>query len=55
MLAFTTFKFREGCSAERRSRRPRHQSLPVRCGRAKAGLLAHVMVAKYCEYPPLHR
>jgi transposase len=30
-------------------------SLPVRCGRAGAGLLAHVLVAKYCDHLPLHR
>src|SRR3984885_7616909 len=30
-------------------------SLPVRRGRAGAGLLAHVLVAKYCDHLPLHR
>ena len=30
-------------------------SLPIRRGRAGAGLLAHVLVAKYCEHLPLHR
>ena len=30
-------------------------SLPIRRGRAGAGLLAHVMVAKYCDHLPLHR
>jgi transposase len=29
--------------------------LPVRRGRAGAGLLAHVAVAKYCDHQPLHR
>ena len=29
--------------------------LPVRRGRAGAGLLAHVLVAKYCDHLPLHR
>jgi transposase len=29
--------------------------LPVRRGRAGAGLLAHVAVAKYCDHLPLHR
>ena len=29
--------------------------LPVRRGRASAGLLAHVAVAKYCDHQPLHR
>ena len=30
-------------------------SLPVRRGRAAPGLLAHVLVAKYCDHLPLHR
>jgi transposase len=30
-------------------------SLPIRRGRAGAGLLAHVLVAKYCDHLPLHR
>ena len=30
-------------------------SLPIRRGRAGGGLLAHVMVAKYCDHLPLHR
>ena len=30
-------------------------SLPVRRGRAGAGLLAHVLVAKYADHLPLHR
>lgn len=30
-------------------------SLPVRRGRAGPGLLAHVLVAKYCDHLPLHR
>ena len=30
-------------------------SLPIRRGRAGAGLLAHVLVAKYCDHSPLHR
>jgi transposase len=30
-------------------------SLPIRRGRADAGLLAHVLVAKYCDHLPLHR
>ena len=30
-------------------------SLPVSRGRAGAGLLAHVLVAKYCDHLPLHR
>lgn len=30
-------------------------SLPICRGRAGAGLLAHVMVAKYCDHLPLHR
>ena len=30
-------------------------SLPIRRGRAGAGLLAHVMVGKYCDHLPLHR
>ena len=30
-------------------------SLPVRRGRAGLGLLAHVLVAKYCDHLPLHR
>jgi len=29
--------------------------LPIRRGRAGAGLLAHVAVAKYCDHQPLHR
>lgn len=29
--------------------------LPVRRGRAGAGLLAHVAVAKFCDHQPLHR
>ena len=29
--------------------------LPIRRGRAAAGLLAHVAVAKYCDHQPLHR
>ena len=29
--------------------------LPVHRGRAGAGLLAHVAVAKYCDHQPLHR
>ena len=40
-----------GC-ARRSCKRP---SLPIRRGRAGAGLLAHVMVAKYCDHLPLHR
>ena len=34
---------------------PPAPSLPIRRGRAGAGLLAHVMVAKYCDHLPLHR
>lgn len=30
-------------------------SLPIRRGRAGPGLLAHVLVAKYCDHLPLHR
>jgi transposase len=30
-------------------------SLPIRRGRAGAGLLAHVLVAKFCDHLPLHR
>jgi transposase len=30
-------------------------SLPIRRGRAGAGLLAHVLVGKYCDHLPLHR
>ena len=30
-------------------------SLPIRRGRAGAGLLAHVLVSKYCDHLPLHR
>ena len=30
-------------------------NLPIRRGRAGAGLLAHVLVAKYCDHLPLHR
>jgi transposase len=30
-------------------------SLPIRRGRAGAGLLAHVLVAKHCDHLPLHR
>ena len=30
-------------------------SLPIRRGRATAGLLAHVLVAKYADHLPLHR
>lgn len=30
-------------------------SLPISRGRAGAGLLAHVLVAKYCDHLPLHR
>ena len=30
-------------------------SLPIRRGRAGAGLLAHVLVAKYCDHLPPHR
>ncbi|MDE2333155.1 MAG: IS66 family transposase [Rhodospirillales bacterium] len=30
-------------------------ALPIRRGRAGAGLLAHVLVAKYCDHLPLHR
>ena len=30
-------------------------SLPVRRGRAGPGLLAHVLVTKYCDHLPLHR
>jgi transposase len=30
-------------------------SLPIQRGRAGAGLLAHVLVAKYCDHSPLHR
>ena len=30
-------------------------SLPIRRGRAGAGLLAHVLVAKFCDHLPLYR
>jgi transposase len=30
-------------------------SLPIRHGRAGAGLLAHVLVAKFCDHLPLYR
>jgi len=30
-------------------------SLPIHRGRASAGLLAHVLVGKYCDHLPLHR
>ena len=30
-------------------------SLPIRRGRAGTGLLAHVLVSKYCDHLPLHR
>ena len=30
-------------------------SLPIQRGRAGAGLLAHVLAAKYCDHLPLHR
>ena len=30
-------------------------SLPIRRGRAGAGLLAHVLVSRYCDHLPLHR
>ena len=30
-------------------------SLPVERGRASAGLLAHILVSKYCDHMPLHR
>lgn len=30
-------------------------SLPIRRGRAGPGLLAHLLVAKYCDHLPLHR
>jgi transposase len=30
-------------------------SLPIRHGRAGAGLLAHVLASKYCDHLPLHR
>ena len=29
--------------------------LPIRRGRAGAGLIAHVLTAKYCDHQPLHR
>ena len=38
----------------RRSSR-RRPDLPVRRGRAGAGLIAHVLMAKYCDHQPLHR
>jgi transposase len=31
------------------------EPIPVRRGRAGAGLLAHFLVAKYCDHLPLHR
>ena len=45
------------CPAGRARRSPRRPapSLPIRRGRAGAGLLAHVLVAKYCDHLPLHR
>jgi transposase len=30
-------------------------SLPVERGRASAGLLAHILVSRYCDHMPLYR
>ena len=30
-------------------------SLPVERGRPSAGLLAHILVSKYCDHTPLYR
>ena len=41
--------------AARRSRRRRRRSLPIERGRPGPGLLAHLLVNKYCDHLPLYR